>query len=90
MTSDETTTMSSGYTVLCAALDGSVTHLRHGLFHQDARVVSRYRLSLADSTPELVSERKPGNDRWEAVLRVASCAGAARARRVPKIVMHMR
>src|SRR5215210_3383355 len=43
----------SGYTVLCAALDGRIDDRRHGLFYYDTRILSRYHLTLDGATPDL-------------------------------------
>src|SRR5262245_7537847 len=50
---------------------------RHGLFHRDTRVLSAYRLTVADVAPELVAESSPEGDRWDAVLRVPRRGGHA-------------
>lgn len=76
--------MFSGYTVLCAAQNGSVSESRHGLFHRDTRFLSRYRLTVDDATPELVSDSKPENDRWEAILRVPRPGGRAEGPLLPQ------
>jgi glycogen debranching enzyme len=60
----------SGYTVLWTADDGSIAGGRHGLFHRDARVLSRYRLTLDGHEPELVQLAQSETDRWEALLRL--------------------
>jgi glycogen debranching enzyme len=74
----------SGYTVLCSASDGSVSEGRHGLFHRDTRVLSRYRLTVDDAVPELVADSRPESDRWEAILRVPRAAGRAEGPLLPQ------
>jgi len=70
-----TTMIFSGYTVLCSSPDGMVSDGRHGLFHRDARVLSRYRLTIDDAVPRLVGATQPENDRWEAILRLPLSGG---------------
>lgn len=65
----------SGYTVLCAASDGSIETGPEGLYDRDCRILSRHRLTLADERPALVSSSAASPDRWEAVLRVPRPGG---------------
>ena len=80
----------SGATVLRAAADGSVTGSRHGLIHQDARVVSTWRLTLDGLVPELVGSSQPENDRWVAILRVARSGGTADGPGLPQDAFELR
>src|SRR5215207_1391220 len=73
----ETTTLLSGYTVLCMAGDGSIDEPRHGLFHRDTAILTRYRLTLGGEAPELVGASAPELDRWEAMLRIRRPGGQA-------------
>ncbi|MDF2735718.1 MAG: amylo-alpha,6-glucosidase [Chloroflexota bacterium] len=75
MTSDQTRIVFAGYTVLCTAPDGSISDVRHGLFHRDARLLSRYGLRIADAIPDVVSDAQPESDRWVSVLRVPRQGG---------------
>jgi glycogen debranching enzyme len=80
----------SGYTVLCSTHDGSVSEGRHGLFHRDTRVLSRYRLTVDGMVPELVSDTTPESDRWDAVLRVPRPGGAAEGPLLPQDALELR
>ncbi|MFL5668498.1 MAG: glycogen debranching N-terminal domain-containing protein [Chloroflexota bacterium] len=73
----ETTTLLSGYTVLCCAPDGSIEAPRHGLLYRDTRILSRYRLTIDGRSPELVGASRPETDRWDAVLRLGRPGGHA-------------
>jgi glycogen debranching enzyme len=87
-----TTVIFSGYTVLSTGPLGSVSEGRHGLFHRDTRVLSRYRLTIDDAVPELVSESKPESDRWEAVMRVPRPGGRSEGPLLPQdaLEVHVR
>jgi hypothetical protein len=89
---DHATISFSGYTVLCTAPDGSLSEAHHGLCHRDTRVLSRYRLTLDDVVPELVSASKPESDRWEAVLRVPRAGGSPEGPLLPQdaLEVHIR
>jgi hypothetical protein len=81
---EPSTTLFSGYTVLCTPRDGWIDGGRHGLFHRDCRVLSRHLLRVADSTPELVGAVQPESDRWVAVLRVPRPGGDAEGPQLPQ------
>ncbi len=78
------TVLFSGYTVLCTDPDGTLDGGRHGLFHRDTRVLSRYRLTLGGMTPELVAASMPESNHWQAVLRVARPGGRAEGPQLPQ------
>jgi glycogen debranching enzyme len=78
------TVLFSGYTVLCAARDGSVTDGEHGLLHRDTRLLSRYELTLDGRKPDLVAATQPESDRWIAVLRCARSGGHAEGPLLPQ------
>jgi glycogen debranching enzyme len=84
------TTLFSGYTVLCTNPDGSVTEGKQGLFHRDARVLSRHHLSVADAAPELVSAVQPESERWIGVLRVPRPGGTAEGPGLPQDALEVR
>ena len=88
----ETTSLISGYTVLCSATDGSIEEPRHGLLHRDTRILSRYRLTLGGQVPELVGASCPEIDRWEAVLRIRRPGGSADGPLLPQdsVEVHVR
>jgi hypothetical protein len=88
--SKSTTTIFSGYTVLCSSPDGSVSTDPEGLFHEDARVLSRYELTIGGSRPELVSTATPENDRWEAVLRFPRPGGRPEGPMLPQDALEIR
>jgi glycogen debranching enzyme len=88
--SKSTTTIFSGYTVLCSSPDGSVSTDPEGLFHEDARVLSRYELTIGGSRPELVSTAMPENDRWEAVLRFPRPGGGPEGPMLPQDALEIR
>lgn len=92
MASDSTTVSFSGYTVLCTAADGSIAGGRHGLFHRDTRVASRYALTVGGERPQLVAATQPESDRWEAVLRVPRPGGTADGPMLPQdaLEVHVR
>jgi glycogen debranching enzyme len=90
MSAPGTSTTFSGYTVLCAAADGSIDGGRLGLFHRDTRVLSGYRLSLDGRRPELVSADNPASDRWEAVLRLPRPGGDADGPALPQDAIEVR
>jgi glycogen debranching enzyme len=92
MASDSTTLCFSGYTVLCAAPDGSIDGGRDGLFHRDTRVVSRWRTTIAGEQPQLVAATQPENDRWQAVLRIPREGGTADGPLLPQdaLEIHLR
>ena len=73
----QTTTLFSGYTVLCSTPGGVVRGGLDGLYYRDARVLSTYRLTIGGRAPELVSAVQPESDSWSAVLRIASVGGTA-------------
>jgi glycogen debranching enzyme len=75
MTAERSTAIFAGYTVLCTAADGWISSGRHGLFHRDTRILSKYRLTIADADPDLVADSRPESDRWQAVLRVRRPGG---------------
>ncbi|HET7026435.1 MAG TPA: glycogen debranching N-terminal domain-containing protein [Candidatus Limnocylindrales bacterium] len=74
----------SGYTVLCSAADGSIGDGQEGLWDHDCRILSRHRLSIADTRPTVVSSGQPSADRWEAVLRVARTGGSDAGPQLPQ------
>jgi glycogen debranching enzyme len=78
------TTLFSGYTVLCSAADGSIAATEHGLFHRDARVLSRHRLTVGDASPRLVAASRPESDQWVAVLRIPRPGGSAAGPQLPQ------
>jgi glycogen debranching enzyme len=80
----QTTTLFSGYTVLCTAPDGIVVGGRHGLFYRDTRVLSAYRLTIGGKPPELVSAVQPESGRWNALLRVAREGGKPEGPALPQ------
>lgn len=80
----QTTTLFSGYTVLCTASDGSIEGGKHGLYHRDARVLSDYRLTVGGATPGLVSAVQPESDSWSAILRVGHGGGTPEGPRLPQ------
>jgi glycogen debranching enzyme len=86
------TTILSGYTVLCAAPDGTMDGPRHGLLHRDTRILSRHRLTLDGRSPELISGACPENDRWDAVLRLGRPGGVADGPMLPQdaLEIHVR
>ena len=88
----EPTILISGYTVLCCAEDGSIDAPRHGLFHRDTRILSRYRLTLDGRNPDVVAASSPETDRWEAILRLARPGGSADGPALPQdaLEIHVR
>jgi glycogen debranching enzyme len=90
MTMPGTSTIFSGYTVLCTTSDGSVDGGRHGLFHRDTRVLSRYGLTLDGRRPELVAADHPESDRWEAVLGLSRPGGDADGPLLPQDAIEVR
>ena len=80
----ETTTILSGYTVLCCGPNGSVDTPRHGLLYRDTRILSRYRLTIDGRTPEPVGASRPELDRWDAVLRLGRPGGHAAGPLLPQ------
>ncbi len=84
------TTLFSGYTVLCTTPDGSIAEGKHGLFHRDARVLSRHRLKIVDTSPGLVSAAQPESDRWIGVLRVPRSGGTADGPALPQDALEVR
>ena len=80
----------SGYTVLCTDAEGSITGARQGLFHRDTRILSSYRLTLADARPTLVADARPESDRWEAVLHVPRPGGHADGPQLPQDALELR
>ena len=81
---EPSTTLFSGYTVLCTSRDGEMADGKHGLFHRDTRLLSRRGLRIADARPELVSAVQPESDRWIAVLRVARPGGQPEGPQLPQ------
>jgi glycogen debranching enzyme len=77
-------TLFSGYTVLCAAADGSITGTEEGLFHRDTRVLSRHELSIGGQKPELVSATQPESDHWIAIMRIHRPGGDAAGPQLPQ------
>lgn len=73
----ETTTLLSGYTVLCSAMDGTIDAPFHGLLHRDTRILSCHRVTLDGRSPAMVAASCPDADRWDAVLRMARPGGEA-------------
>jgi glycogen debranching enzyme len=67
----------AGYTVLCSTGDGWVDGDRTGLFDYDARILSRYRLSVGGRPPELVGHARPEAERCVAKYRVGREGGKA-------------
>ena len=86
----DTTTLFSGYTVLCANSDGSMPGPRHGLLHADTRVLSRHRLTLGGEVPSLVAQTQPESDRWEAILRVPRPGAHAEGPGLPQDAFEIR
>jgi glycogen debranching enzyme len=84
----------SGYTVVCLGADGWIDGERHGFYHFDTRLLSRYRLSIDGRSPELVTAAQPEADRWEAALRVPRQGGDAEGPILPQdalvILVHRR
>jgi glycogen debranching enzyme len=80
----------SGYTVLRTAQDGSITDAKHGLFHRDTRVLSAYRLTIADAPPELVTHAQPESDRWEAVFQLPRPGGNEDGPQLPQDALELR
>jgi glycogen debranching enzyme len=89
---NETTTLLSGYTVLCMAADGSIEDPRHGLLHRDTAILTRYRLTVGGAAPELVGASVPELDRWDAVLRLRRPGGQADGPLLPQdsVEVHVR
>jgi glycogen debranching enzyme len=88
----DTTSLLSGYTVLCSAPDGAIAAPRHGLLHRDTRVLSLYRLTVAGQPADLVGASCPESDRWDAVLRIGRPGGAADGPLLPQdaLEVHVR
>ena len=88
----EPTILISGYTVLCCAEDGSMDGPRHGLFHRDTRLLSRYQLTVGGRDPDVVAASSPESDRWEAILRLARPGGSADGPALPQdaLEIHVR
>src|SRR5215212_10424389 len=62
----------SGYTTACTAPDGSIDGSgRAGLYDYDTRILSRYRLLIDGSPPDLVSSTRPDSSRRVITLRRA-------------------
>ena len=80
----------SGYTVLCAGRDGTISERHHGLIQRDARVLSAYRVTLDGQTPEFVGSSQPENDRWVGVLRVPRPGGTADGPQLPQDALELR
>jgi glycogen debranching enzyme len=74
----------SGYTVLCADGDGSVTDGEFGLVYRDTRVLSRHEITVDGRRPELVAATQPESDRWLAVFHCARAGGDARGPQLPQ------
>jgi glycogen debranching enzyme len=70
--------------VLCTDGHGSVTDEKHGLFHRDARVLSRHELTVDGRRPDFVAATQPESDRWTAVFRCARTGGDAEGPRLPQ------
>jgi glycogen debranching enzyme len=75
--SSPTLVLHAGYTVLCAAVDGSIEADPSGLYDYDTRILSRYRLTIDDRPPELVSSARPEADMLIARYRVPVPGGQA-------------
>jgi glycogen debranching enzyme len=87
-----TTTILSGYTVLCSAPDGSIVGERHGLLHRDTRILSGYRMTVDGQLPALVAASRPEADRWDAILRLPLPGGEAAGPELPQdaLELHVR
>jgi glycogen debranching enzyme len=82
--SSPTLVLHAGYTVLCAALDGSIQDDPTGLYDYDTRILSRYRLTIDDRAPELVSSARPEADMLVARYRVPRPGGNASGPLLPE------
>src|SRR5215211_3691297 len=74
----------AGYTVLCAAADGSIEGDPGGLYDYDTRILSRLRLTVDDRRPELLSAAQPEADMLVARYRIARAGGHAEGPLLPE------
>ena len=84
------TTLFSGYTVLCSAVDGTIDGGQHGLLFRDCRVLSRHHWRVGDATPELVGSTQPESDRWVGVLRLPRPGGRPEGPHLPQDAIELR
>jgi glycogen debranching enzyme len=82
--SSPTLVLHGGYTVLCAALDGSIQGDPMGLYDYDTRILSRYRLTIDDHPPELIASARPEADMLVARYRVVRPGGRAAGPQLPE------
>jgi len=90
MTASPAIVLWSGYTVACLAEDGWIDGGRDGLYDFDTRLLSRYRLTVDGTLPEVVSAAQPESDRWEAILQVARQGGDAAGPILPQDALEIR
>jgi glycogen debranching enzyme len=83
------TILHAGYTVLCAAADGSVLADPEGLFDYDTRILSRYRLTIDGLAPELIGCEKTEADTFLARYRVPRGNGRAEGPVLPEDALEL-
>jgi hypothetical protein len=71
--------------VLCAAFDGTINGDPDGLFDFDTRILSRFRLTIDDLAPELVSAAQPEADTFVARYRLAAAGGNPEGPVLPEV-----
>ncbi len=74
----------AGYTVLCASPDGSIEADPAGLYDYDTRILSRFRLTVDDRPPALLSAATPEADTLVARYRVPIEGGRAQGPVLPE------
>ena len=77
MQSPPSTSVHAGYTVLRTGEDGWIDGEQAGLFDYDTRILSRYRLTIDATPPELIGQHVPEADTFVARYRVPRAGGAA-------------